>query len=185
MMNHYLIDKLIEKGYIQENTRDSYQYGFLVLILNLIPIIIIVGFSAITKRLEFGIIFLISFVPIRINIGGFHCKKFHNCMFSFIIIYISIMYLSITSFRELLKIFGLICIVLIYFLKPITYDLIENERYNYIKSKRIIKNVCFLMIIINFVFNDFQLIIAMHMACILNVSLYFMGLIDLRKRGTI
>lgn len=75
-MSNYIIEKLVNKNYIKKDSLESYQYGLEVLIMNLIPIFLIIGISLMIKKLDFGILFLVSFVPIRINIGGYHCKKY-------------------------------------------------------------------------------------------------------------
>ena len=82
-MNGYIINRLVRNGYIKEKERASYQYGMDVLILNLIPIFIILVISVVTRNIKFGVIFLLFFIPVRINIGGYHCKKISNCTFLF------------------------------------------------------------------------------------------------------
>ena len=136
-MNGYIINRLVRNGYIKEKERASYQYGMDVLILNLIPIFIILVISVVTRNIKFGVIFLLFFIPVRINIGML--------------------------------------------LDPISYDVIENKVENYKRSKKIIKAVSILMIVILFLLNDNCLLSATSMAGILNFCLYCMGRVDLRR----
>ena len=184
-MSQYIINRLICKNYIQENVRESYQYGMLVLVMNLIPILIILGISIIVNKLIFGFLFLISFVPIRVNIGGYHCKKTQNCIISFVLIYISILYLSYSMFYNLIKILGVICIISIFFLTPITYDVIDNIDKNKKKKKKRLYKYMIIIILFICLFSNKYNIIAMYMACILNVLLYFIGKLDLKRRGVV
>lgn len=90
-MNGYIINRLVRNGYIKEKERASYQYGMDVLILNLIPIFIILVISVVTRNIKFGVIFLLFFIPVRINIGGYHCKKISNCTLLFVLLYIFVL----------------------------------------------------------------------------------------------
>jgi Membrane protein putatively involved in post-translational modification of the autoinducing quorum-sensing peptide len=185
-VSNYIIEKLVNKNYIKKDSLESYQYGLEVLIMNLIPIFLIIGISLMIKKLDFGILFLVSFVPIRINIGGYHCKKVQNCIITFIFLYILIVYLANSVLYRTLRIIGFICISFLYCFKPITYDVIENIEINYVKAKSKIKNYCFIILLVIHLFNKAQVIIAIYMSCILNVFLYLIGYVDLRyKRGII
>ena len=153
-MNGYIINRLVRNGYIKEKERASYQYGMDVLILNLIPIFIILVISVVTRNIKFGVIFLLFFIPVRINIGGYHCKKISNCTLLFVLLYIFVLKLSTLSIQLILKYFGILCILFIMLLDPISYDVIENKVENYKRSKKIIKAVSILMIVILFLLND-------------------------------
>ena len=180
-MNGYIINRLVRNGYIKEKERASYQYGMDVLILNLIPIFIILVISVVTRNIKFGVIFLLFFIPVRINIGGYHCKKISNCTLLFVLLYIFVLKLSTLSIQLILKYFGILCILFIMLLDPISYDIIENKVENYKRSKKIIKAVSILMIVILFLLNDNCLLSATSMAGILNFCLYCIGRVDLRR----
>lgn len=76
-----------------EYTKEAYIYGFKVIFLNFLTIISILMVSKICfKDIWIGIFFLIFFVPLRVLIGGYHCKKPYTCIISFSIIYYMTIY---------------------------------------------------------------------------------------------
>lgn len=183
-MSEYIIDELIHRNYIQEKNRESYQYGMLVLIMNIIPIIIILGISIAFNKLAYGLFFLISFIPIRINLGGYHCKEIKNCIITFVVIYLYIIHMNFFTNYEFIKFFGVVCILLILCFNPISYNENSIINNNWEKSKsRLRKSSFFLLIIVTFFSNIFNS--AVYMGCILNVALYFIGLVDLKWREMI
>ena len=99
----------------------------------------------------------------------------------FVLLYIFVLKLSTLSIQLILKYFGILCILFIMLLDPISYDIIENKVENYKRSKKIIKAVSILMIVILFLLNDNCLLSATSMAGILNFCLYCMGRVDLRR----
>lgn len=181
-MKKYVFERLAKKGFILEEQIESYEYGLDVLILNIIPIIIIVFISGLVDQLEYGLLFLILFIPIRVNIGGYHCKKIQNCIAVFSILFSVFLALANISLQSTFEVLGIICIFILYILEPITYDTIENEKINFIKAKKRIKKCCILIILTILMLGKNYSLIGMYMACILNVLLYSIGYIELKKR---
>ena len=184
-MTNYICDQLIKKNYISIEKKETYRYGLEVLILNLIPIIIILCLSVISGQFIFGLLFLLSFVPIRINLGGFHCNKIHNCIISFILIYIIVLLINNTLIVNGLNFLGLISILFIYISRPITYDVIDNVDINLLRAKNRKNNFCFILVYCILLLGNNKIITAITMACLLNIILYYLGKIDLKKRENI
>ncbi|WP_349814264.1 accessory gene regulator B family protein [Thomasclavelia cocleata] len=87
-MINKIINYLIKKNILDSNNRDVYEYGLFVLLFNLLNIfsVIIIGF--LLNQTLVSIIFLITFIPVRIFAGGFHfksatmcCLFFNSCLF--------------------------------------------------------------------------------------------------------
>ena len=70
------------------------KYGLFILFFNILTYTIVLLIGKIFDELYFTIIFMILYSPIRILIGGYHCKKAHTCllMFSLIITFIILLY---------------------------------------------------------------------------------------------
>lgn len=181
-MSNYIATKLVNAGYISLETKDSYKYGIDVLIVNIIPILITLTISYWLNQTRFGIIFLISFIPIRVNIGGYHCKRITTCIFSFTILYVLVLWLGFSNIFYILRVIGLFCILLIFWLTPITYDVIKKPENNMMKAKSRVKDVCFIMLFVVLIGEYTYLHRGVYMACILNVILYTVGYMDLKRK---
>lgn len=181
-LSDYITMKLVNAGYISSDTKDSYKYGIDVLIVNIIPIIIILSLSYCVNRTSFGILFLLSFIPIRVNIGGYHCKKITTCTLSFTILYVLVLWLGFSNIFYILKVIGLCCLPIIYWSTPITYNAIKYPENNMIKAKNRVKDVCFMMLLLILIDGYTYSYRALYMACILNVILYMIGVIDLKRK---
>lgn len=109
--NYKIINKLIESGYLSEDKKSIYNYGFFTLLGYLISIIIIIVSGFINNLVLESLVFLICTMSFRANIGGFHFISSKVC---FIVSYIGIA--SIPFFIKLFSIdidFALISILLI------------------------------------------------------------------------
>jgi accessory gene regulator B len=109
--NYKTINKLIETGYLSEDKKSIYNYGFFILLGYLVALVVIL-ISGFINRLVFeSLIFLICAMSFRVNIGGFH---FASSKFCFAVSYISIAlmpffikYLSINNFLAILIILSI------------------------------------------------------------------------------
>ena len=70
-----LINYLTENSYIDKNEQNFIRYGIEVFILNSISVISILMISFLTKNIIIGISFIINFVIVRTNLGGFIVKN--------------------------------------------------------------------------------------------------------------
>lgn len=68
-------------------TDEAIFYGLEVVGFNLLSILTILCIGVLSKQIMFSILFLISFIPMRLVIGGYHCKSIINCEISFSILY--------------------------------------------------------------------------------------------------
>ncbi len=76
-----LVIKLIEDGAIEEEDREIYEYGFhhgIILIINIMCTLLI---GILMKMFWEVLIFMIAYIPIRTNAGGFHAKTQLRCFF--------------------------------------------------------------------------------------------------------
>lgn len=113
-MINIITNTLIKENIISVEDSEIYKYGIFVLLFNLSSILSIILLSVFFDSLPFTLLFLCFFIPIRIIIGGFHCKSAKNCFISFIITYLVILLLSKTLHDiKFCLILGLISMLLI------------------------------------------------------------------------
>lgn len=73
-----------------------FRYGLFILFFNILTFVNVLFIGKIFNELAFVIIFMILYSPIRILIGGYHCKNAKTCLlvFSLIISFIIMLYKS-------------------------------------------------------------------------------------------
>lgn len=63
-----------------------YKYGFLAIILNMIPLLVVTLIGYKIHLFYETVIYLIFFCPLRAILGGIHCKNISTCMIVFILL---------------------------------------------------------------------------------------------------
>lgn len=61
-----------------------YKYGFLAIVLNMIPVLVVALIGYEIHLFRETIIYLVLFCPLRAILGGIHCKKnvnMHDCIY--------------------------------------------------------------------------------------------------------
>ena len=167
LISNNIVNKLIEYNLIKSEDKEIYTYGIkqmLFLILNILTILILgIVFN---KAFEF-ILFMLTYIPIRIYAGGYHAKNHIRCYIFLIlicIIYILNIVLHINS--VITTFFVIIPSIIIFVLAPIediNKSLDNEEKIIYIK--RTIRNLI-VIISIYFVSLYFNLIDIMLCVCI-------------------
>lgn len=121
MLSDKIINSLVLNGVVNSKDKELYIYGLhqgFLMILNLIVTIII---GLIFGMVLESIVFMISYIPVRIYAGGYHSKTQLRCfIFSInmiIIVLLSMKLINWTSF--LYSIFEIISVVIIFKLAPI------------------------------------------------------------------
>lgn len=179
-MKSKISDYLVLQGVLEKENINLFFYGIDVLWMNIIPVIIIIFISILLGDIVFGALFLLSFIPIRINIGGYHCKKVHNCIFVFTLIFLFCLFLYENFNNPIIyTLIGIISIAVISNAMPISYDKVDKIEKNTIKSKFRIKFFSFIILIVASLMYKYDYSIAVYMACIVNTILYILGYLDL------
>lgn len=98
-----LVVKLINDGAIEEEDREIYEYGFHHGIITLINIICTLIIGIAMKMFWEVIIFMIAYIPLRTNAGGFHAKTQMRCFFySNLIVVIILAFANILAGQKIL-----------------------------------------------------------------------------------
>lgn len=157
-ISHYYI----EKGIIDEIKVNILSYGFELLISTIINFFIIFCIAYIFDIVIETILFLISFIPLRLTAGGYHAKHHWSCILGF-----QASYCIIAFFLKLLPskciywytILSITVTVFLLFLyapiEPVNKP-IDDKHKKIQKRKSII--ICFMqLLIIQFFYSTFQL----------------------------
>jgi Membrane protein putatively involved in post-translational modification of the autoinducing quorum-sensing peptide len=65
----------------------SYKYGFQLMISTIISCICVVVISAFMDSIIMALLFMLSFVPLRMTAGGYHAKHHWSCIWGFNLIF--------------------------------------------------------------------------------------------------
>lgn len=78
-----ITDIMYGRNLLKSDELDMFCYGMEIIISSIINVGMIIAISLTTRKLMFGIIFLLFIVPIRMITGGFHAKTYICCSLVF------------------------------------------------------------------------------------------------------
>lgn len=114
-MNNKLISYLTNQQIIDYNETDIYDYAVFVIGFNLICFSAFLIIGKLFDELLNSIIILLFFVPLRMLIGGYHCKTAKMCFFCSCLMFTSIMivykYFNVLIFQNVIIILFITIIV--------------------------------------------------------------------------
>ena len=180
-----LMNRLVEKQFIEEDKKDIYFYGLRLILSDIINFSIILLLSVLLNHIISGIVFLITFCSVRKHSGGFHAKTFWLCRLTMITTFLCVVaaleIISRTSFQYYLvialNIFSVLIIVCFAPVKHPNKKLSEEQSKSNRKKAIIASNtfavVSIALIIIN---NGIGITIALTLTAI--VVLMFVGKIN-------
>ena len=152
-ISNKITDYFSRKNYISEDKKDIYNYGFKLIISDLINFSLVLGLGLVINRFIDGIVFLISLCGIRRFSGGFHAKTFWLCRVSMVFTFLSVIIISNTL--EIIKppllyiiVFDIISLIVISFFSPVKHPnkkLTKKQCHNN-KIKAIIMSTFFTMV---------------------------------------
>lgn len=93
-----IINLLLKEHLINQDDIEIYKYSLFVISFNFICIFSLIFWGCLFNLLNFTLLFILYYLPIRIYIGGFHCKTPLKCFLlfnsSYIVILISYFFLN-------------------------------------------------------------------------------------------
>lgn len=153
----------MEKNDIDE---DIYEYGVFVIKFNLLCIMTIIAMGYIFDQTVFTFYFLIFYVPIRVLLGGYHCKKPVSCYLTFNFIFLIILILNcLNIYNKIISVIGILL-----YLFAISHNIVKK---NFEKSNFFLYTISAIFIIMFFLSNC---TIYIAYALLLNALLYILNL---------
>ena len=154
---------------------EMYKYGFLAIVLNAIPVLVVALIGYEIHLFRETIIYLFLFCPLRAVLGGVHCKNISTCMIVFIILN-SLMIWNINKFSISLLLFVLEILFLLT-LNSKSTDEGLNENTNRRKNTKK-KNIFILLeVLLMVVLKQQRLLNFAFAANGLNIILYLLNLL--------
>ncbi|MFQ9252846.1 MAG: accessory gene regulator B family protein [Faecalibacillus intestinalis] len=127
-----------------EERKQLFNYGLFILFYNLFTFVIVLLIGRLLGEIKFIILLMTLYIPVRIIIGGYHCKRVTTCLMMFsLIIAITIIFYKINLKNLLFYLNISISILSIYYI-------LKNERN---KIKNIALMIFIVEIIISFLNN--------------------------------
>lgn len=101
-ISNKITDYLCLRNFIPEKDREIYNYGFKLILSDIINFSIVILLGMLTNRVLDGIVFLITLCGIRRFSGGFHAKTFWLCRVLMILTFIVVLLITdlIYNFRQ-------------------------------------------------------------------------------------
>ena len=79
-----------------EERKQLFNYGLFILFYNLFTFVIVLLIGRLLGEIKFIILLMTLYIPVRIIIGGYHCKRVTTCLMMFsLIIAITIIFYKI------------------------------------------------------------------------------------------
>jgi accessory gene regulator B len=118
---------LCRKGVILEEQKEVYQYGFEVLLLNVLDVLIILGLGIVIKRYVDTVVFLLVFGVTRQYTGGYHAKTVLKCLTVYVIIYLTVMFISSSNIVLCMGVLLQVLLCVLYIVAVVIYAPIQND----------------------------------------------------------
>lgn len=141
---------LLKKGIIVEEDVEIYEYAMFVVSFNILVLSTILFIGCLCNQFTFTLLFLLFYIPNRILIGGYHCKKPSTCYFTF-----SFLYCNVLITKNLLQ------SNMIYYITVVSYVIYlliyfkENSSFD--KNKILLVMIFFIFVLLSYFFSQFRL----------------------------
>jgi accessory gene regulator B len=127
LLSNKITDFLYKKEVISQEQKEVYIYGFTVLFLNILDILIILALGILIERYLDTIVFLMVFGITRQYTGGYHAKTVSKCLVVYMLIYLVIMFLSSSNVILVNGAMFQILLCIVYIIAVIIYAPIQND----------------------------------------------------------
>lgn len=127
LLSNKITDFLYKKEVISQEQKEVYIYGFTVLFLNILDILIILALGILIERYLDTIVFLMVFGITRQYTGGYHAKTVSKCLVVYVLIYLVIMFLSSSNVIFVNGAMFQILLCIVYIIAVIIYAPIQND----------------------------------------------------------
>jgi len=147
----------VKMGIIDEKVKDVYIYGSELLISEMICTLLVLGMGLCTDKFMETLLYLASYMPIRIYAGGYHATSHRNCTVIFNLCYIVIFFivdkilsLNLDYIIYILSIGSGLIIAILAPIEDLRKPLDEREKYIYGEKakKRVLLLLLFAIMII-------------------------------------
>jgi accessory gene regulator B len=149
LLSNNITDFFYSNNIIEENEKEIISYGLQLIISSIIGISLIFSFGIILNKVVETMIFIVTFIAIRMYSGGYHAKSYFKCNMTLVIIYLCmIVAVSYTSRNFILPISIILTIMsLCVFLR---FAPLDNKNKRMSKHRLEVNRIITLWLIITF-----------------------------------
>ena len=184
VLTQKLISSLIDNNIIKKEGAEIYSYGLKQMIFIALNLITTIFIGLIFNKMFEVILFMVTYIPIRVYAGGYHARTKLKCYIFSVLMLISVCYiLKLDLLKSYLSI-GILAIIssaIILYLAPIedknkTLDEIEIKVY----KKRTIRNLVIILIVLctTLIFNKINLSACICISLLCNGIMLMLGKIN-------
>ena len=184
VLTQKLISSLIDNNIIKKEDAEIYSYGLKQMIFIALNLITTIFIGLIFNKMFEVILFMVTYIPIRVYAGGYHARTKLRCYIFSVLMLISVCYiLKLYLLKSYLSI-GILAIIssgIILYLAPVEdknkiLDEIEIEVY----TKRTIRNLIIVLIVlcITLIFNKINLSACICISLLCNGVILILGKIN-------
>ncbi len=184
VLTQKLISSLIDNNIIKKEDAEIYSYGLKQMIFIALNLITTIFIGLIFNKMFEVILFMVTYIPIRVYAGGYHARTKLKCYIFSVLMLISVCYiLKLDLLKSYLSI-GILAIIssaIILYLAPIedknkTLDEIEIKVY----KKRTIRNLVIILIVLctTLIFNKINLSACICISLLCNGIMLMLGKIN-------
>lgn len=142
VMTERITDILVSNEIITEENRNLYTYGLQQGLLMILNVATFLGIGIVLNMVWESIIFLLTFVPLRSNAGGYHAKTQLRCyLYSVAMITVTLITIKVVPWTGIICMFLiLVAGTIIFFLAPVeavNKPLSQVEKAAYKKRTRV------------------------------------------------
>ena len=134
---------LCQKGEIEKEDTDIYEYGFEVFIDGVLETLLLIAIGTILNKFTHTIMFISLFVILRNYTGGYHASTKLRCIFTTIMIYLCNIVMTEADYNILI-IISTMAYVLLFIYAPIENVNKQLEESTFIKNRRISRIIGFI-----------------------------------------
>lgn len=181
-----ITDKLENKGIIQSNGREVYEYGLRQIFSSLLNIITMILIGVLMGMFKETVVFTVAYIPLRSCAGGYHASSPQRCW----AISALMLFLNLNAIKYIPELFyyyfailTLIACILIILLSPvedINKQLDDKEQKIYHFRTLILVIIEFIIILVFSFFNIRKIVITVEMVLITLSIMLIIGKIKLK-----
>ena len=184
VLTQKLISSLIDNNIIKKEDEEIYMYGLNQIVFVTLNLITTIFIGLIFNKIFEVILFMVTYIPIRVYAGGYHARTKLRCYIFSVLMLISVCYilkLNLLNSYLLIVILAIIFSGVILYLAPVEdknkpLDKIEIEVY----TKRTIRNLSLVLIVlcITLIFNKINLSSCICISLLCNGIMLILGKIN-------
>lgn len=159
-LSERIADFLLRQKCFEEEMLPVYIYGVELFLSSVLGVVLVILSGCLLGEFISSIVFLLSFIILRLFTGGFHCNSYFKCNLSLVLTFVAVILLKdlykFVPFQEFVLGFMMLSSLLITMLfSPVSHPNKEISKKDRVKFRLIALGVLLVHIAVIFVFSEF------------------------------